>query len=259
MLDGGRLHWSLSPASVVAPADDDEPRASRGRLFALPYPERLDFSRLGSSSQPLARMRSRRPHAEEPMAVALRAGDGEGDSGPARIGYAVPHESVVDDGHPFEPALPLSDQQRPRLQDQRLAGRTADETLDSAASSEPGGADPLAADLFIVRQSLQHPDGSPIKIAESLGLKAIGHDAKKTSREMGRRKPEPALVQTCRAASTASAITACSQERFERATSNAPAKRSPRPRPRPSARPPRPTARLKAFRLRGVARVAAAA
>ena len=55
--------------------------------------------------------------AEEPMAVPLRAGDAECHGGQARVGCAVPRESVINDGHPLEPALPLSDQQSPRLQD----------------------------------------------------------------------------------------------------------------------------------------------
>ena len=57
------------------------------------------------------------PHAEKPMAVPLRAGDGEGRSGQARIGCAVPRESVIDDGHPFEPACHSRVNSGPRLQD----------------------------------------------------------------------------------------------------------------------------------------------
>src|SRR5208337_3420315 len=69
------------------------------------------------------------PHAEEPMAVPLRACDGEGDRGQARIGRAVPSEPVTDDRHALNPALPLSDQQRPGFQDQRIAGRSSGRNL----------------------------------------------------------------------------------------------------------------------------------
>ncbi len=79
---GSRLHGTLSTASVAALADDDdEPRASRGRRSALPHTERHDFSRFGSSVA-LARPHAiSAPHAEEAMAVPLRASDGEGHSG----------------------------------------------------------------------------------------------------------------------------------------------------------------------------------
>ena len=63
---GERLHWTLSPASVVALTDgDDEPSAARGRVPDWPRARALDLSlrsiRFGSSSQSLARMRSRHP------------------------------------------------------------------------------------------------------------------------------------------------------------------------------------------------------
>ncbi len=62
---GGRLHWRLSSASIVAPADgDDEPRGARHQLSALPRAKPLDLSlrllRFGSLSRSLARMRPRR-------------------------------------------------------------------------------------------------------------------------------------------------------------------------------------------------------
>src|SRR5271154_2119076 len=44
----------------------------------------------------------------------------------------------------------------------------------------------------IIGQSVEHPNGLAIQIAERLGLKAIGHDAKeKPSGEVGRREPAP--------------------------------------------------------------------
>ncbi|HKN28582.1 MAG TPA: hypothetical protein VJY34_12130 [Roseiarcus sp.] len=54
------------------------------------------------------------------------------------------------------------------------------------------------------------------------------------------------------------ATTACSLERFERATSSAPANCSPPPRVSPQSATLRPTARPKHLRLRADARVAAA-
>ena len=63
-LDGSRLHWTLSPASVVAlDDDDDEPRAARGRLIRLAARQNaLDFSRssVDHRRSSLARTRSRR-------------------------------------------------------------------------------------------------------------------------------------------------------------------------------------------------------
>ena len=62
----------------------------------------------------------------------------------------------------------------------------------------------------------------------------------------------------CRAASTASATTACSPARFALTTSSAPDTCSPRPRPRPRAPRPAPTATLSRLRPSSDARVAAA-
>jgi hypothetical protein len=57
------------------------------------------------------------PDAEKPVAIPLRAGDGESGGGQARVDRAIPSERIVDDSHAFEAAPPLSDQQRPWLQD----------------------------------------------------------------------------------------------------------------------------------------------
>ena len=97
------------------------------------------------------------PHAEEPMAAPLRAGDGEGHSGRARIGCAVPRESVIDYSHPFDRPCHSRVNTAPDFRTSGSYAPRVDEIFDSVCSSEPGVPDRSAvnfsAEPFVIRSS----------------------------------------------------------------------------------------------------------